>query len=57
MSRAAAPAHSASSTARLAAEIGVLVAMSFAFGVIGRFLLAHIERVGRVGGKLLTRAD
>ena len=39
------------------AEIGMLVAMSFAFGVIGRFLLAHIERVGRVGGKLLTRAD
>ena len=39
------------------AEIGMLVAMSFAFGVIGRFLLAYIERVGRVGGKLLTRAD
>ena len=44
-------------SARAAAEIGVLVAMSFAFGVIGRFLLAHIERVGRVGGRLLTRAD
>ena len=39
------------------AEIGVLVAMSIAFGVIGRILLAHIERVGRVGGRLLTRAD
>jgi len=39
------------------AEIGILVAMSVVFGVIGRFLLAYIERVGRVGGKLLTRAD
>lgn len=38
-------------------EIGILVAMSVVFGVIGRFLLAYIERVGRVGGKLLTRAD
>jgi hypothetical protein len=27
------------------------------FGVIGRMLLAHIERVGRAGGKLLARAD
>ena len=39
------------------AEIGILVAMSAAFGLLGRFLLAYIERVGRAGGKLLTRAD
>jgi ABC-2 type transport system permease protein len=39
------------------AEIVILVAMSIVFGVVGRTLLAYIERVGRVGGKLLTRAD
>lgn len=38
-------------------EIALLVAMSVFFGVLGRRLLAYIERVGRAGGRLLTRAD
>ena len=38
-------------------ELLILLVMTIVFGVIGRVLLAHIERVGRAGGKLLARAD
>jgi len=38
-------------------ELLILLVMTAVFGVIGRVLLAHIERVGRAGGKLLARAD
>jgi hypothetical protein len=38
-------------------ELMILLVMTIVFGVIGRMLLAHIERVGRAGGKLLARAD
>ena len=39
------------------AELLILAAMTVAFGLLGRALLAHIERVGRTGGRLLSRAD
>jgi hypothetical protein len=38
-------------------ELLILLVMTIVFGVIGRVLLAYIERVGRAGGKLLSRAD
>lgn len=38
-------------------ELLILLVMTIIFGVIGRLLLAYIERVGRAGGKLLARAD
>lgn len=38
-------------------ELLILAVMTIVFGVIGRLLLAYIERVGRAGGKLLARAD
>ena len=38
-------------------ELLILLVMTIFFGVLGRVLLAYIERVGRAGGKLLARAD
>ena len=38
-------------------ELSILVVMVVAFSIGSRYALRYIERVGREGGKLLTRAD
>ena len=53
----AVPRLAASGLLPVPVELAILAAMLAVFGVGSHFTLEYIERTGRAGGRLLTRAD
>jgi len=53
----AVPQLAASGLLPVPVELAILAAMVVVFGILSRHALGYIERIGRSGGRLLTRAD